>query len=120
MRGNDAMRAKVGWWKLYLFVGDMTGIMLLMLWTGVPASSETLLAAGWAALVLAGISLWLRANSAALYAEELEAERRGMQQAQAAISPQAGRSLPLTPVQRTFLRSHEQQRGATEREASRS
>jgi uncharacterized membrane protein len=88
------------YWQLDLFMGAMIGLVVAMMRAHLSSEWETGAEIAWSVLMIVGMSLWVRANWAALQREERE------QRAVAARWPlgrPATAARTLTPVQARFL-----------------
>ena len=91
-------------WQLYLFIGVMIAGMLVLLWAELPEHWYTIIDWVWAALTLAGMSVWVWVNRDVLHGEEDQhARRTAHQNPSLPATPTLPRSLPRTPVQQHFL-----------------
>ena len=90
------------YWQLDLFVCGMIAILILIMAAQIAPQWESLVDAGWAALMIVGMSVWVWANWSALCEAE-RAQRAGRKQDLTEAARLQVRTLPLTPVQRRFL-----------------
>ena len=90
------------YWQLDLFVVVMIGLMVALMIAHLTPVWVTAAEIAWSVLTIAGMSIWVRANWAALQREEraqrAPATRRGRYRP---ATP--ARTRPLTPVQERFL-----------------
>lgn len=90
------------YWLLDLFVCGMIALGIILMQAHIARQWEPLIDIGWAAIAIAGMSIWVWANWSALCDEDrqrgngLKRERGESNQAEAPAQP-------LTPVQRHFL-----------------
>lgn len=102
---------KPAWWQLYVWFLLMVGLSVLMMWLSIPAPWRTVWHVVWSLLTLGGMSVWVRANSAALLDED-RARHTEHKQHTSSAPADTGRTIPLTPVQQRFLEimeRHDQQ-----------
>lgn len=91
------------YWQLDLLIVVMIGLMIVIMTAHLSSGWKAGAEIGWSALAIAGMSIWVRANWAALQHEEHE--QRAVAERRAAPEPgQLERTIPLTPVQRQFLK----------------
>jgi hypothetical protein len=79
------------YWQLDIFMIAMIGLMVAVVRAHLSSRWEIGAEIMWAALMIAGMSMWVYANWAAL--KHAEAQDRAA----------AGRRVPLTPVQKRYL-----------------
>ena len=89
------------YWQLDLFVLLMSGLLLVTL-AQLSPGWETVVEVVWAAVTIAGMTVWVCLNWAALQRAERIDRTRATHGATCRADVQA-RTLPLTPVQRHFL-----------------
>jgi hypothetical protein len=80
----------------------MIAILVQIMRAEIAAQWEILVDAGWATLMLVGMSVWVWANWPELREEERK-QRAGQKQGRAEADRFQGHTLPLTLVQRRFL-----------------
>ena len=90
------------YWLLDIFMGVMIGLVVAMLRAHLSSGWETGAEIAWSALVIVGMSIWVRANWAALQREERAQRAAHMRRGRCRPATPV-RSIPLTPVQERFL-----------------
>ena len=90
------------YWQLDLFLCVMIAILVQIMRADIAARWEILVDAGWATLMILGMSVWVWANWPELRTEERK-QRAGRKHDRAVADRFQGHTLPLTPVQRRFL-----------------
>lgn len=90
------------YWQLDLFVCGMIIGALAFMQAQIPPQWEILVDGGWAALLIAGMSIWVWANWPALCEEERR-QRTQRKQYVGMAHRSLPHTLPLTPVQQRFL-----------------
>ena len=102
-------RKNPAYWQLDVFLCVMLALAVLIACAHISPRWELLVDTGWAVLAIAGMSVWVWANWAALREEEHEQHTRSKQQ-RLQLGTSRARNVQLTPVQRRFLdamRRHE-------------
>jgi hypothetical protein len=91
------------YWQLDIFMGAMIGLAVVIMRAKVGSGWVTSAEIAWSALMIVGMSMWVRANWASLQREEYA--QRGRQKHRHVPS---ARAFPLTPVQERYLAVMEQ------------
>jgi hypothetical protein len=95
-------RNSPAYWQLYAFICAMIALGVLIVRAHVSAQWNIFVDTTWAALAIAGMSVWVWANWPALHDEEHEQRTRSKQK-RFQVGTSRARNLQLTPVQRRFL-----------------
>jgi len=90
------------YWQLDMFMGVMIGLVVAMLRAHLASEWETGAEIAWSMLMIVGMSIWVRANWAALQREERAQRAAHMRRGRCRPATPV-RTLPLTPVQERFL-----------------
>ena len=91
------------YWQLDTFIIVMIGLMIVIMMAHLSSGWKVGVEIAWSTLTIAGMSIWARVNWAALQREERE--QRTADECRALHRPeQLKRTIPLTPVQRRFLK----------------
>jgi hypothetical protein len=90
------------YWQLDMFIVVMIGLMVALMIAHLPPAWVTGGEIAWSVLTIAGMSLWVRANWAALQREE-RAQRDAEKRRRLGQPAIPARTLPLTPVQEHFM-----------------
>lgn len=90
------------YWQLDVFVVVMIGLVVALMRAHLSSGWETGAEIAWSVLMIVGMSIWVRANWAALQREERD-ERAVHTRRLPGRPVLPARTLPLTPVQERFL-----------------